>query len=440
MLGDHKVEKRSEGLQREVVRYLAIIAIVSNGVLSLLLWKTLPELHPEGGAKIVLTIGFYIIAFASVLVWSSYRLIRHIVINPLQSIERAATAVSAGETEHRVGVDQNNEIGRLGMAIESMRVRLVGDQEKLADYARSLERLNDELEEAQRALIRGEKLASVGRLAAGVAHEIGNPLGAVSGYLSLLKSSVHDKEATELLERTDLEVNRMGRILRQLLDYSRPHSAPEFASDVNDILRSTVEGIRAQGIDPSTVLDVDLAGDLPPIWIASDPLRQIFWNLALNAVQSLDKGGRVLLKSERLLNRQLREEPIGFLFRSRMRRGDRPRPEVMNQRRSRRAGDSESTEVDAKRSRGGKLPAFLFQEEGEALRVSIEDSGPGISNEDLGKIFDPFFTTKPVGKGSGLGLFVSLNLVESLGGFLDVQSEVGKGSTFIVLFPISPAR
>jgi len=391
----------------------------------------------EGFRKVAVAIIMFVIAFAGVLLLFGYRLIRHVVVNPLQQIERAAEAIAAGDTGRPVPVVRDNEIGRLGAALDLMRRHLLTDQEKLADYAQSLENLNQKLEEAQNALLRGEKLASVGRLAAGVAHEVGNPLGAVLGYLSLLKSVTQDSETTELLARCESELTRISRIVRQLLEYARPQAANPDPCDINDVIRSAVEGVQGHGISPGLTIRLELSADVPLIPLDPDPLRQVLWNLVLNAVQVLGDQGIIVVRTQRLSIQRLREQPLGTLFRARTRRGDSARPGILELRQRRRREDTGGVDVEEMRSERAGLPAFLFSESGEVIQTVVEDNGPGIPLDELTKIFDPFYTTKPPGKGTGLGLFISLNLVQNMGGYLDVQSEIGKGTRFIFLLPIS---
>ena len=391
-----------------------------------------------GMRKIQYAILFYALTFSMVLVWFGYKLIRHTVINPLHQIERAAQLIAQGDVSYQVSIERDNEIGRLSDAIESMRRKLISDQEKLADYAQSLETLNEHLKEAQRALLRGEKLASVGRLAAGMAHEVGNPLGAVLGYLSILKTSLSDQELIDVLERSEAELSRISRLVRELLDYSRLPLTGR-SCDVNDVVRGTVEAVKGTISLSHQAFEIDLEATIPSLWIDSDSLRQVLWNLLTNARDAVGDVGKVLVKTGRLSNERLRAEPLGALLKARIRKEDPNRPGVLEQRLRKRREDTMNTSIEKLRGSKGELPSFLFEHDGEVVMITVEDDGVGIPPEDLTRIFDPFFTTKPPGKGTGLGLYICANLVESMGGFLDVSSEEGRGTKFVVVFPITGA-
>lgn len=250
------------------------------------------------------------------------------------------------------------------------------------------------MEGMRKRLISEQKFASIGRLAAGIAHEVGNPLGAVLGYLSILKRSSSDSETIDILTRSEDEISRINRIVRQLLDYSRPLKSNE-PCDVNEVIRMTVESICRGHENLETSIQMKLQPDLPKLTVDSDYLRQVLLNLLQNALDAVSGQGEVHIQSEKLSIKRL--------------------------------------SAQARQS----LSSFLSEGEGEVIQITVEDKGPGIDSESLNKIFEPFFTTKPLGKGTGLGLYVSSNLVSSMGGFLYVHSEKGKGTCFFLVFPLS---
>ncbi|MBI4800792.1 MAG: GAF domain-containing protein [Desulfarculus sp.] len=227
----------------------------------------------------------------------------------------------------------------------------------------------------ERQLMHAEKLASVGILAAGVAHEIGNPLSAVSGYAQLLtKDGVSEAERQEFARAIASQAERIDRIIRDLLDYSRPSPYAGQAIEVNQAIEAVLNMFFTSKRLAHHNLDIkrDLARELPPVRMDRDQLQQVVLNLVMNAAQAMDKGGHLTI-------------------RTRVQEG--------------------------------------------WVRIEFQDSGPGIPAAHLPLIFDPFFTTKPVGQGTGLGLSICDRIVSATGGRLDVKSKQGKGTTFTVLLP-----
>jgi signal transduction histidine kinase len=233
-------------------------------------------------------------------------------------------------------------------------------------------------------MIRAEKMASIGRLAAGLAHEIGNPLGVVQGYLDLLgQGGISPEERKEFAGRAEQEVARVGRLIRQLLDYARPVEGAPVPLRVRALLAECMELLR-HGTVPGHIefsLCSDAEEDL--VLADADGLRQIFVNCFMNAVDA-----------------------VGSL------------PE-------------------------GMVAARCFNiNEGERryIRVVIEDNGPGIAKEHLESVFEPFFTTKEPGRGTGLGLAVSCALVEKWGGRMWAESgrvDQGGGAALWISLPLT---
>jgi signal transduction histidine kinase len=284
---------------------------------------------------------------------------------------------------------EDNELNRLSKALNSMLKRISGDKEKLRSTVLSLERANLELKQAQKDIIRAEKLASVGRLSAGIAHEIGNPIGIVIGYLELLKQAdITEPERDEYIQRTEEEIERINSIIRQLLEVSRPSNTGRTAVSVHDLIHDTADVLRVQPLMSNIELNLDLAATEDTVLADPNQLRQIFLNLIINAADAIS------------------------------------------------GHDKENS---------GKLKIFTeLEKDNETpnrtacgqLKILFIDNGPGIAEENLSNIFDPFFTTKDPGRGTGLGLSVSFMIVESLGGKMTGISELGKGTTMIVSLPL----
>lgn len=227
----------------------------------------------------------------------------------------------------------------------------------------------------QKQLIRSQKMESIGILAAGIAHEVGNPLTSISSLVQLLQRTPIDEDTAAKLELIKNQITRIAKIIRDLVDFSRPSSYVIKPTDVNAVIREALSivkyGKKVKEID----FDVKLSSDLPLLKLVQDQLSQVFINILINAVGAIDgKKGLISIKSERL------ESEVVF---------------------------------------------------------TISDTGKGIKEEDKEKIFDPFYTTKEIGKGSGLGLWVSYGIVKNFDGDITVESKEGEGSTFTITLPVT---
>jgi two-component system, NtrC family, sensor histidine kinase HydH len=238
-----------------------------------------------------------------------------------------------------------------------------------------------------------DRLAALGEMAAGLAHEIRNPLGAIKGAAQYLDPDQLQGADGEILQIIVEEVNRLDGVVAQFLDYSRPFpnaASGKFQStDLNDVLWKTMKLIESS-MPPNVVLELDLTPDLPPIHADAEQIRQVFINLALNAVQAMPDGGRLTVRTRRP------HAPIEL-------------------------GLSEHT------------PRYSADQ----IEVRFADTGAGIPEEALDRIFIPFYTTKT--KGTGLGLAISQRIVKGHGGNIEVQSRVGEGTEFVLRFPSASA-
>jgi len=288
---------------------------------------------------------------------------------------------------------EDNELNRLSKGLNSMLKQISEDKQKLRSTVQSLEKANLDLKRAQKEIIRAEKLASVGRLSAGIAHEIGNPIGIIIGYLELLKQNdITTDERNEFLKRTESEIDRINTIIRQLLEVSRPSNSGRRPVSVHEIIYDTADVLRVQPLISNINLSLSLRAHDDTVCADPHQLRQVFLNLIINAVdavslEDIKNGGELDITTEL-------EDDSG--------------PELKD------------------------APA--------ALKIIFRDNGPGIPDENIENVFDPFFTTKEPGKGTGLGLSVSFMIVESMGGRMTVASEVGKGTTMIIYLPLHKAN
>jgi signal transduction histidine kinase len=258
--------------------------------------------------------------------------------------------------------------------------RLEENKRELQSHISSLEKANRELQQAQDEIIRSEKLASVGKLAAGIAHEIGNPIGIIIGYLDLLNSEdITEVEKKDFLNRIESEITRVNRIIRQLLDFSRPSSGEPAKTRVHDMVKMTLSMLGPQPMMESVRTALELKAQNDTVLADPNQLQQVFLNIIMNAADALAEG---------------KEE-----------------------------GEEKWLTIKSERI-GGSIELRFF------------DNGHGIPEKELLRIFDPFYTTKEPGKGTGLGLSVCYRIVEGLGGAIRAESKTGEGTTIIVSLPL----
>ncbi|MBW2308466.1 MAG: hypothetical protein JRG73_16190 [Deltaproteobacteria bacterium] len=319
---------------------------------------------------------FYTLLSAAILIAVGYILFHRVQIKPLKRMIRSAERMGEeASLEPILNPHMRGEIVRLSASFQAMVGKIMEDRDLLQARLEELQRLNRELRNAQETLVRTEKLASVGRLAAGLAHEIGNPLGIMLGYVDLLKSGAPEsEEASDYLQRMEEELSRINQIIRSLLDFSRPSSEEAAEMDVNQLIREIIALVAGQRAFKAIEIRTDLASDLPLAFMEAEKLRQVLINLLLNSADAMPNGGSITIRSAR---------------------------------------------------------------ENDSAIIEVQDTGTGIPPEHMDKIFDPFFTTKEAGKGTGLGLSVCMGLVESMGGTLTLHSEKNHGTRAVIVLSLS---
>jgi hypothetical protein len=354
------------------------------------------------------------------IVFGSFLLSR-VLVKPLKDLVRLTQKVSEGDFNQTIQVPSTNEIGQLITSFNRMTEQLKEKQQNIEMHLESLELANKKLRQAQEELIRTEKLASIGRFAAGVAHEVGNPLGSILGYTSILaRTETTREEAQDYLKRIEKEIERINRIVKELLNYARPSRVDIQEVSINRVIEETLSLVSYQKSFKNIETRLALQPNLPMIKGNESLLSQIFINIILNAVDAMTEGGVLEIETEdHVVESRMRDEPeVSY---SPRRKGD---PLDINY--SHLRSPSPFSVFFTKFSKGDRL-----------IKVKIADTGMGIKKEDMEKIFDPFFTTKDPDKGTGLGLSISLRIIESLGGEVKVKSEEGKGSTFEIYFPVA---
>jgi signal transduction histidine kinase len=311
----------------------------------------------------------------------AYISMTRLVVSPIDHLSRAARRVAEGARRLEAPRRGARELVELGSSLETMTEKLVAEEAALRAKIAEVERYAGDLARAQERLVRSERLASVGRLAAGLAHEVGNPIAAILGFEELLlQGGLDPAEERDFLQRMKRETERIHRILRDLLDFARPaaqraEGEPEPAGDVREAVADVISLVRPQKAFRDVEIRADVAPDVPRVTLSHQRIVQVLLNLLLNAADAAPRG---------------------------------------------------HVDVRAARAGDGKV------------RVEVEDDGPGIAPAVRDRLFEPFVTTKPVGQGTGLGLAVCRGLVESEGGSLGVEPGDRGGARFMIDLPEAP--
>ena len=312
----------------------------------------------------------YVVLYGGVLLLFGIYLLGRTVITPVRRLMTASTRVATGDLDQPLDLKGSpREIIELADSFNTMQESLKASREETRATIRSLEQANHTLQETRDELVGAERMASVGHLAAGMAHEIGNPLGAVIGYLELLKRDVPGGMPRDLVDRAALEASRIDRLVRDLLDYAVPVGNVPETLDPAKVFAEACDLLRHQGIFEHLRLNDQLPLSLPLVRIGRHRLIQVLVNFLLNARDASPPGGEIRLS-------------------------------------------------------GGESGDFVW--------LSVGDRGEGIAADILPHLFDPFFTTKAPGKGCGLGLSVSHRIAVDAGGRIEVRSVVAEGSEFIL--------
>ncbi len=306
-------------------------------------------------------------------------LLTRFVNRPLDKLLAATKKTAHGDLDQTVSIQSHDELGELANSFNNMISELKRSRDAIEGWTQTLEQKvqerTRELQQVQDQLIRAGKMAAIGELAAGVAHEINNPLTGVLTFSSLmLKKADENHPWKKDLENIVTQTTRCRNIVRGLLDFARQRKPDKKEWDINKLVDQTLTLVDKQAVFQNIRVIKELKPSIPMLFVDGDQIQQVFMNILLNA-------------------------------------------------------------ADAMTEKGGTLTIQTELKDGMAT-VSFTDTGCGIPKEHLPKLFDPFFTTKQTGKGTGLGLAISYGIIQSHNGDIEVESEVGKGSTFRVKLPV----
>jgi two-component system NtrC family sensor kinase len=301
------------------------------------------------------------------------------IINPLKRVVFATNKIAQGDLSHKIEINFQDEIGQLAQSFNQMTLDLKKANQKLINWGKTLEKRVRErtrkLQEMQDSLIQSEKLASLGKMAAGVAHEINNPLTSIliNAHLMLEKTG-KEHPFFENISLVADETSRCSDIVKGMLEFSRQNPPKKSYVAMNEIIEHTIKLLENQVAFKDIQIIRKISSNMPQINLDKDKIKQVFWNLMINASEAMPRGGTLTISSN-------------------------------------------------------------LSKDKKYIETSFEDDGVGIPEENINKLFDPFFTTK--GVGTGLGLAVSYGIIKQHQGKIKVKSDAGQGSVFTILLPLT---
>jgi len=306
-------------------------------------------------------------------------LLTRVVNRPISKLLAATKTAAHGNLDQTVSIRSHDELGELSVSFNNMISELKRSRDAIEEWTQTLEhRVQERTQELQRVqdqLIRAGKMAALGELAAGVAHEINNPLTGVLTFSSLMLKKVgEDHPWKNDLEKIVQQTTRCRNIVKGLLDFARQRKPDKKEWDIHVLIDNTLTLVENQARFQNIKISKEFSKYIPMLSVDADQIQQVFMNIIINAADAMGGDRGTLLVKTALMN--------------------------------------------------------------GIVEISFTDTGPGISKEHISKLFTPFFTTKETGKGTGLGLAISYGIVQSHSGEIDVQSEVGKGSTFRIKLPV----
>lgn len=370
----------------EMIAYAPLFTRSQPDNFYVIIWKT-PKAAFFASVRSFQIIFFLLVLF-SLLISSllGYLAARHFT-TPIMDMIRDTKAIADGDFSHRLSVETNDEIEEMAKNLNRMAEAIKEREDQIQHHAKDLEEKLTErtrqLSVAHAQIMQSEKLAATGKLAAGVAHEINNPISVIINRIEcMMLETGADAEGAKLpqnliddLEVINIHAHRIAQITRGLLTFARKAPADFSPIEVNSLVEEVLLLMEKELVKSKINVERQLAVDLPSILANANQIQQVIINLLNNAWEAMPNGGSISIKTERILK----------------------------------------------------------GEKGEAVQLSISDTGHGVNEEKLNKLFDPFFTTKE--RGTGLGLSISYGIVKEHNGQIEVESEPGKGTTFTITLP-----
>ena len=360
----------------------ALDVVIPSGEDGAVLVRVRAEDDPARTSQLVRGVALYMTVFAIAILAFAYIVLTRAIVRPIEELARAADRVASGGRDLDLPSQGAREIAELGSSVRAMTARLLKEEQALRSKVEELTTTTKRLGETREQLAGSERMASVGKLAAGVAHEIGNPIAAIMGMHDLIEDAeTTDDVRADFLKRMRKETERIHVVVRDLLDYARPEESPAAIRParalVSEVIDDALNLVRPQREFKAIETKVDLEPDLA-VALSPQRLTQVLLNLLLNAgaaisVAASDKAPTVTVRAKRL--------------------------------------------------------------EDGVVRIEVEDNGPGVPKDIAPRIFDPFMTTKDVGAGTGLGLAVCRGIVEGAKGRIFVDADYADGARFIVELP-----
>jgi two-component system NtrC family sensor kinase len=305
----------------------------------------------------------------------------HTIIERIQILKNATEKIASGDLDYQLPRDRFSGFDILDDAFNNM--------------AKSLKDRDDRLQRVFKQLTRTERLAALGQIAAGVAHEINNPLGGILLYSNLAVEELPEENMVRgNIEKIIYQANRCKEIVRNLLDFARTPAGDMMPFNINNIILTALNLVRDQSMFLGISVEANLAENIPDVKGDRSRLEQVFLNLFINAADAMGEKGTLTIVTEEL---------------------------------SRQPGDSKDVVFHDEK--------ICLLASPKTVKVTISDSGKGIDRSYLPHIFEPFFTTKDPGQGTGLGLSIAYGIIQRHSGFIDVESEPGVGTTFIIFLP-----
>ncbi len=314
----------------------------------------------------------YIILGSVFILFLGIFILRRRIVTPVQALISYTRKIAEGNLKERLTPSGGKELIELAHAFNIMAEALATKQEQLSQKIEELEKMNRELIKTRNELVQAEKLALIGRMASGIAHELGNPISAIFGNIELLEKRIKNENVSDVISRLRNDAERMDKIIRELLDFARPKRLTLEKTDVKKSIEDAIEIVKSQKGFEKITTEVIPTEDPVEVMADVNQLKQVWVNLLINSRDAMPEGGKINI---------------------------------------------------------------LIKKDASNVFIEFSDTGRGIEKEFIDRIFEPFFTTKEPGKGTGLGLTVVQRIIQSMGGKINVKSEINKGSTFSITLP-----